>query len=1067
MPDTLSTPAPPDLDRASLDALGLGLYRIDGEGRCTFINRAGLDLLGYREDEVLGRNMHDLIHHSHPDGCPYPRSACPLVAANRAGRPVRLSNETLWRRDGGFFMAEYSAWPLPGEGSVVTFADLARQGGAQDRLALQVTVSRMLAGTADLEEVLPRLLAAVGGAFDARAAVFWSLSHRERRLNPEALWAAPGLDAAPLAAQPLGRGAGLPGRAWEEDEILCAAPEEDGRRAAAEAAGLRFALAIPLRSGRRLLGVIEVFLPEPIPVDDDLLDSAAALGQQVGQYLRRRRAEEALRSREEEFRALAENLPQLTWMADPDGAITWFNRRWYDYTGTTPELVQGWGWRDLLHADHRARVEESHRQAIATGEVWEDTFPLRGADGRFRWFLSRAVPIPDDEGRLLRWFGTSTDITEQRRAEFRALAAERRLRFALQVARIGSWSWDFETETMEADEGVQAIFGLAGGEDGVPARDFFDRIHPDDRARVEAAFAAARASQGEFDLEFRVVTGADEVRWAVARGGVERRPFGRSLYALGITWDLTERKRHEEDLARAKEAAEDANRAKSQFIANMSHELRTPLSAIIGYAELLDEEAGDLGAEAEPIREDLARIESSARHLLTLINGVLDLSKIEAGKMEVDIETFDPAAVAREVGDTVESLMARKANRFTARVAPDLGLMHSDPVKLRQCLFNLLSNAAKFTEGGEVTLDARREGDRIVFRVADTGIGMTPEQQARLFQRFAQADVSTTRRFGGTGLGLALTRAFAGMLGGTVAVESAEGQGTTFSLTLPADARAPEAEAVPAPATRTEDAPILVIDDDPHMRDLLGRFLGRDGLPVAVAADGEAGLSLARDLRPSAILLDVMMPRMDGWAVLAALKADPVTAEIPVIMISMFRETGLAYSLGAADYLTKPIDWTRLKAALDRHRRQPGPGLALIVEGEPATREELRDLLAAQGWKVAEAADANSARAHMAESAPDLLLVNMEMPEVGGFALLRALRRDEALRGVPVIALTEGGLPPEERARLRDQVRQVIQTGEDSVDELCDELRRIAAERTGRLPEQAMGDETNGEAAPG
>jgi signal transduction histidine kinase/CheY-like chemotaxis protein len=657
------------------------------------------------------------------------------------------------------------------------------------------------------------------------------------------------------------------------------------------------------------------------------------------------------------------------------------------------------------------------------------------------------VPILDQEGRIERWFGTNTDIHEQRRAEARAVEAERRLRFALQVARIGSWSLDFESGTIEADEGLRAIFDLPRGEEPISVGEFTARLHPEDAGRVQQTLEEARRTEGEYDVEFRILTGAGEVRWAVARGSVERKPFGQGLYALGITWDVTERKLHEQELSAARDAAEEANRAKSQFIANMSHELRTPLSAIIGYAELLEEEMEELGAPGEAVREDLGKIEGSARHLLTLINGVLDMSKVEAGKMEVHLEPFDLAPLVREVCDTVQSLVEKNGNRFAVEVPEGLGRMTSDPVKLRQCLFNLLSNAAKFTENGEVRLEVALEEGWAVFRVTDTGIGMTPEQQARLFRRFAQADASTTRRFGGTGLGLALTRAFATMLGGDIAVESEDGRGTTFSLSLPLDARGAPRE---GPVAEPDVAEVLVIDDDPHMRDLLTRFLERDGLSVAVAANGEVGLELARELKPDAVLLDVMMPRMDGWAVLGALKADPQTADIPVIMISMIRETGLAYSLGAADYLTKPIDWSRLKAAIDRHRSQPGPGRALVAEPDGATRADLRALLEGEGWEVAEAADLAAARAEAAGRLPDLLLVNMERPETEGFALLRELRRTPEGRAVPVLALSEGSLDPGERERLCERVRQVVQTDEDGMDELLAEIRAIAAERMGQ-----------------
>lgn len=1041
MPDTKALPqeAPvPD----PVEALPLGLICADAEGRCTRANPAALAMLGLAAEGVLGRDLHDLLFHGAADGTHVPRAAGPLAELQRRGRALRLPGETLWRADGAPLLADLTLAPLPGGGAVLTLEPAAGHGPAQGRLALQAAVSRLLGGTGEAEEVLPRLLALLANGFGAASAVLWTLRAREKRLVPEARWAAQGVEAPEGPTAALERGEGIAGRAWEAEDLVAEPAGEGG-----------FALAVPARSGRRLLGVVELSFAVPPSAWEDLRDGALALGGQIGQYLRRRRAEEALRSREEEFRTFAEELPQLTWMAEPDGAITWFNRRWYDYTGTTAEAMQGWGWREVHHPDHADRALEGYRRAVAAGRVWEDTFPLRAADGSWRWFLSRAVPIPDEEGRILRWFGTNTDITAQRRVEARAVAAERRLRFALQVARIGSWSLDFDRATLEADEGSRAILGLPGGEAPVPLEAFLARVHPDDAGPLRATVEEARRSEGEFDLEFRLVGEREEVRWAVARGAVERRHLG-GLQALGIAWDVTDLKRREAELAAAKEAAEEANRAKSQFIANMSHELRTPLSAIIGYAELLAEEVEDLGPEAHVLGADLARIETSARHLLSLINGVLDLSKIEAGKMEVEIEGFAVLPLLEEVCATVEGLMAKKGNRFVADLAPDLGEMRSDAVKLRQCLFNLLSNAAKFTEGGEVRLIARRAGRDLTFRVEDTGIGMTPEQREKLFQRFAQADVSTTRRFGGTGLGLALTRAFAEMLHGRIEVESAEGQGSAFTLRLPADTEAGAAAAAGSQAPGAAGGQVLVIDDDPHMRDLLARVLGRDGLPVAVAPDGAAGLRLAKELAPSAILLDVMMPRMDGWAVLSALKADPALAEIPVIMVSMIRETGLAYSLGAADYLMKPIDWPRLRAALDRHRRpaEPGlaPGSALVIEADAGTRGELLSLLWEEGWEARAAPGAGEARRLMAERRPDLLLVNLEQPEAGGLALLSELCRDPGLRALPVIALTEGGLPPEEGAGLRERVRQVIPAGEDGVEDLLAELRRLAAERAAR-----------------
>jgi CheY-like chemotaxis protein len=430
--------------------------------------------------------------------------------------------------------------------------------------------------------------------------------------------------------------------------------------------------------------------------------------------------------------------------------------------------------------------------------------------------------------------------------------------------------------------------------------------------------------------------------------------------------------------------------------------------------------------------------------------------------MEVHPEDFAVAPLVAEVADTVQALMEKNGNELVVEAPDDLGCMRSDLVKVRQCMFNLLSNAAKFTDKGRITLSAQRvhvEGDDwLEFRVADTGIGMSPEEMAKLFQRFSQADASTTRRFGGTGLGLSITKAFAVMLGGDITVESEAGRGTTFTVRLPAQAPAAspgstgdEADASEAGRVDVEDGSddrrlVLVIDDDPHHRDLLARFLTREGFAVQTANDGDAGLRLARSLSPCAILLDVMMPRMDGWSVLSALKADPDLSETPVIMITMVQEKALGFSLGASDYLTKPVQWPRLKAALDRFRHEATPGHALMIAEDANTRAELRQILEGEGWTVTEAASARDAEERMGSTRPDLVLADLEMSGTGGIGLMRRLRKDARWPDVPIIAVTAGEVSGDERARLEGQVRGIVQTGEDgSEEELIAELRRIAA----------------------
>ncbi len=513
----------------------------------------------------------------------------------------------------------------------------------------------------------------------------------------------------------------------------------------------------------------------------------------------------------------------------------------------------------------------------------------------------------------------------------------------------------------------------------------------------------------------------------------------------------------ERGLAAAKDAAEEANLAKSTFIANMSHELRTPLSAIIGYSEMLVEEIED-GAAAADLAEDMRKIEGNARHLLGLINDVLDLSKIESGKMEVFPERFEIGAMVQDVAATVQGLLAKKGNRLTLELPEKLGSMLSDVTKIRQMLLNLLSNAAKFTEQGRIVLEAFRSvgGDgrnMITFKVRDSGIGMTPEQLAILFQRFQQADASTTRRFGGTGLGLSITKAFSSMLGGDVGVVSEHGVGSTFTITLPADlpsgADDEPDEVVPIPDAKTSSGEtvslrdiVLVIDDDAAQRDLMSRFLEREGFHPRTAADGMAGLELARRLKPRAILLDVMMPGMDGWSVLTALKTDPDLATIPVVMVTFVSERGLATSLGAVDYVVKPVKWERFRQVMDRFRDAVGD--VLVVDDDPDTRGQIRKALERDNWTVAEAGNGREALDVVAHAMPRVVLLDLIMPVMDGFAFLDALRARPGCEDLPVIVLSARDLTREDRKRL-SEAHQVLNKAETSFRALAKDLRVLTA----------------------
>lgn len=1052
--------------QALLDSTGEGIYGIDEQGRCTFANRAASRKLGYSPDEMLGQNMHQLIHHTHPDGTPYQEVDCPIFRAAQSGNATRSEDDVLFRRDGTSFAAEYSSSPIvtagKTTGAIVTFLDITGRKRAEQRLGLQFTVSRLLASAARLDEVSLPLLEAIGTHLGWEIGFLWLRKGVENSLHCIGIWHRPEFASEGFEQSSCGtafkRSAGLPGRVWEQENVIWLPDLKTDttlpRMRDFATRELESGVAFPIIDRGQVVGVAEFFSSDKRQPDQDLIATLLSIGHQVGQFIQRALGEEALRASENRKAAILESALDCIITIDSESRVLEFNPAAERTFGYSSAAAIG---RKLPELIIPARLRELHYQGmeryLKTGEG-----PLLGKRVELTALRSdlREIPVelavtllPHEEAPVFTAY--IRDLSDRHRAEEALKTSEFRYAALFHNILEGVYQTDAAGNILAANPALIRMLGY-NSLDELRRAGGVQRVYAQTEERARRLEELERTGELR-NAELTLKRSNGETLVVLENARVVRNSDGRVFHYEGTLIDITERKRAEEELVAAKEAAERANRAKSDFLANMSHELRTPLNAIIGYSEMLQEEVDDLQIPA--LVPDLKKIQTAGRHLLSLINDVLDVTKIEAGRMQLYLEWFDVGVLVKEVADTVKPLMDANQNRLAVRADGNLGSMQGDLTKVRQSLFNLLSNAAKFTSFGEVNLTVEREpavgGDWIRFCVADTGIGIPQEKLDKIFEAFAQGDNSTSKLYGGTGLGLTITRHFCRMMGGAITLQSEVGKGSQFEIKLPVRTRqipeSTQACLTPSPGSH----PVLVVDDDSSARELICRSLEREGIRTIQAHNGSEAIKLARELIPAAITLDVIMPDMDGWTTLTALKADPELRRIPVIMTTVSDDRALAYSLGAAHYITKPIDRERLVAILGHYRCLRPPCPVLVVEDDPASRDLLTAILERENWSVVTAENGAIALTKMQQRKFELILLDLMMPEMDGFEFTRILRENEQWRSIPVIVVTAKDMTEEDRKRLNGDIQGVLAKSGLSREALISEVQALVGRnaRTG------------------
>jgi two-component system, sensor histidine kinase and response regulator len=801
----------------------------------------------------------------------------------------------------------------------------------------------------------------------------------------------------------------------------------------------------------------------------------------------RKRAEEALRESEQRWRSLTEALPQLVWSATPDGACDYFSMQWTQFTGVPEIHLLGWQWMETLHPDDREPTRQFWTNSVAGRGPYDVEYRVRRTDGEYRWFKTRGVPIRDSEGSVVKWFGTCTDITDLLRTEEALRESEERFRGTFENAGVGIAHAHSTGRLLRVNEKFCAIVGYPRAE--LLQKTFQEITHPDDLTTSLASFAALlRGESAVVEHEKRYVRKDGSPVWVELFTSLQRDATGQPSYAIAVVQDISERRRLDAELRRAKEAAEAANRAKDEFLANVSHEIRTPMNAILGMTDLV------LGTPlSDDQRQSLRTVKAAADNLLGILNDLLDFSKIEAGKLELDPAGFSLRA---GLGDTLRTLAMRahkKGLELVSHVQSDVpDALVGDAGRLRQVLLNLVGNAIKFTEEGEVvvkvktftaedtesaekTQESRADACSLssnassavtlLFEVRDTGIGIPLEKQEKIFRAFEQEDTSTTRRYGGTGLGLTIATRLVALMGGQITVDSKPGRGSTFAFTAQfgrQSARRDEgggmrderktdfglpSSLIPHPSSLLYNLPVLIIDDNATNCHILEEWLRSWQMEPVAVGDGVAAMDTLWDAvtrgRPyPLVLLDARMPDTDGLALAAKIRKRPELSATRIILLTsgdMPSNLARLRELRIDAHLLKPAQQSELLETIyqvmnrttERMKDEGGrmkedkksaagsdssfnlqpsslPLHILVAEDNDFNAQLLEQLLGRRGHRVRLASDGQKALSLAEEGAFDLLLLDVHMPELDGFQVIQAIRERERFAGghLPVVALT-------------------------------------------------------------